>query len=219
MIAIPTDQQESLYRPAFAHNCLLLIVRAHEVLESGPLQSAEEPQITGLLVKRAKELAEMDDAEPWLEHLEIVDDPPQNDDPDRQGKTRPRIDIEFVQTGRGKRPRFHVEAKRLYRSDSTNEYFGERGLAMFLNGTYASKWPSAAMLGYVQSDNRATWLDALARGFSSRKKRLNGCGGQSNWRSAIWSSDGLADVRETCHERTPQTLGKVVIYHLLLEFL
>jgi hypothetical protein len=48
MIAIPSVQQQSLYRPAFAHNCLLLIVRAHEVLESEPLQSAEEPHITGL---------------------------------------------------------------------------------------------------------------------------------------------------------------------------
>jgi hypothetical protein len=219
VIPIPSEQQQALYRPAFAHNCLLLIVRAHETLEAGSLQSAEEPHITGLLVKRAKELAETDDAEPWLEHLEIIDYPPQNDVPDRLGKARPRIDIEFVRTGRGKRPRFHVEAKRLYRSDSVSEYFGGGGLEMFLNGTYASQWPSVGMLGYVQSDNSATWLDGLARGFSSRKNKLSVCGNQSNWRSAGWTSDGLTEVQESCHDRIPQTLGKVEIYHLLLEFL
>ena len=219
MIPIPSDQQQALYRPAFAHNCLLLIVRAHEALEAGSLQSAEEPHITGLLVKGAKELAEGDDAEPWLEHLEIIDDPPQNDVPDRLGKARPRIDIEFVRTGRGKRPRFHVEAKRLYRSDSISEYFGAGGLEMFLKGTYASRWQSVGMLGYVQSENNAAWLDRLARGFSSRKNNLSVCSDQPNWQSAGWSSDGLTEVQESCHERTPRILGKVGIYHLLLEFL
>lgn len=219
MIPLPSDQLQALYRPAFAHNCLLLIVRAHEVLEVGSLQGAEEPHITGLLVKGAKELAEMEDAEPWLEHLEIIDDPPQNDIPDRLGKARPRIDIEFVRTGRGKRPRFHVEAKRLYRSDSISEYFGAGGLEMFLSGTYASQWPSAGMLGYVQSDNNSAWLDGLARGFSSRTNKLSVCSDRPNLQSACWSTDGLTEVKESCHERTSRTLGKIGIYHLLLEFL
>jgi hypothetical protein len=90
---------------------------------------------------------------------------------------------------------------------------------MFLNGTYASQWPSVGMLGYVQSDNIAAWLDGLARGFSSRKSKLTICSDQPNWQSAGWSSDGLTEVQESCHERTPRTLGKVRIYHLLLAFL
>lgn len=53
MIPTPTEQQ-ALYRPAFAYNCLLLIVRAHKGVEVSSLRSAEEPHITGLLVKRAK---------------------------------------------------------------------------------------------------------------------------------------------------------------------
>jgi hypothetical protein len=219
VIPTPSDQQQALYRPAFVHNCLLLIVRARQALEMGSLESAEEPHITGLLVKGAKELAEMEDAEPWLEHLEIIDDPPQNDVAKRLGKARPRIDIEFVRTCRGRRPRFHVEAKRLYRSDSVSEYFGAGGLEMFLNGTYASQWPSAGMLGYVQSDDSATWLDRLAQGFSSRKINLSVCGDQPNWRSAGWTGIELTTVQESCHDRTPQTLGKVEMYHLLVEFL
>jgi hypothetical protein len=194
-------------------------VRAHDTLQTQALHSTEEPAVTGLLIKRAREIAEGDGAEPWLEHLEVIDDPPQNDSPVRLGKDRPRIDIEFVRTGKGKRPRFHVEAKRLYRSDSASEYFGATGLRMFLSGAYASRWPSAGMLGYVQSDNVSVWLDSLARGLSSRKNELNVCNDQSVWQSAGWSSGGLTEVRESCHQRTPATLGRIGVYHLLLEFL
>lgn len=218
MISTPSDQQQALYRPAFVHNCLLLIVRAHRALETRSLPAAEEPEITGLLVKSARDLAEMEDADPWLEHLEIIDDPPQNDNPERLGKARPRIDVEFVRTGRGQRPRFHLEAKRLYRSDSIGEYFGPRGLEMFLNGTYASRWPSAGMLGYIQTDTRARWLENLRKGFLSRKAELNVCADQHGWKSAQWSEDGLEEVEESCHNRMPSTLGKIEIYHLLLEF-
>jgi hypothetical protein len=218
MISTPSDQQQSLYRPAFVHNCLLLVVRAHRALETRSLPSAEEPEITGLLVKRARDLAEMEDADPWLEHLEIIDDPPQNDNPERLGKARPRIDIEFVRTGRGQRPRFHLEAKRLYRSDSIGEYFGPRGLAMFLNGTYASRWSSAGMLGYVQTEAHTRWLENLRTGFLGRKADLNVCADQDDWKSAEWPEDGLTEVGESCHDRVPPTLGKIDIYHLLLEF-
>jgi len=218
MIPTPSDQQQALYRPAFAHNCLLLIVRAHRALETRSLSAAEEPEITGLLVKRARDLAETEDAEPWLEHLEILDDPPQNDIPERLGKARPRIDIEFVRTGRGKRPRFHVEAKRLYRSDSVGEYFGSKGLEMFLNGTYASQWPSAGMLGYVQSKNAMSWIEGLGKGFSSRTRTLSPCSDQPELKSAGWAEEGLGEVQESCHNRTPAELGKIDVYHLLLEF-
>jgi hypothetical protein len=218
MISTPSDQQQALYRPAFVHNCLLLVVRAHRALETRSLPGAEEPEITGLLVKSARDLAEMEDADPWLEHLEIIDDPPQNDNPERLGKTRPRIDIEFVRTGRGQRPRFHLEAKRLYRSDSVGEYFGPRGLEMFLNGTYASRWSSAGMLGYIQTDTHARWLENIRKGFLSRKTELNVCADQDGWKSAEWPEDGLSEIDESCHNRIPPTLGKIEIYHLLLEF-
>src|SRR5258707_453323 len=132
MTSTPNPAQRDVYRSAFVHNCLALLVRARRQLADTPLASEEEPAITGLLVQRAKEIIESEDAEQWMEHLEVLDDPPQNDQPNRQGKRRPRIDIEFVEVRRGSRPRFHVEAKRLYRSDSIGEYVGTGGLGMFL---------------------------------------------------------------------------------------
>ena len=212
------DEQQAVYGPAFVHNCMLLIVRAHEAIGSKDLRGAEEPEITGLLVEQAKELAEEEDAEDWLEHLEVIDDQPQNDLPDKLGKRRPRIDIEFVRTGRGRRARFHVEAKRLYRSDSVGEYFGAGGIEMFLSGAYAAQWPWAGMVGYVQSDDKGTWLAALSAGFSTRKNKLSVCDGQPNWKKAKWPDSSVGEVHESCHVRTQEGLGKIEIYHLMLEF-
>src|ERR1035441_6829644 len=126
MLDIPSDDQQTAYRMAFVRNCLILIVHAHERLDTHALATAEEPHITGELVKSARGLIESPEAEPWMEHIEVLDDPPQNT-PNRYGKKRPRIDIEFVTTGRGKRPRFLIVLKRLCRPDSVSEYFASGG--------------------------------------------------------------------------------------------
>jgi hypothetical protein len=118
----------------------------------------------------------------------------------------------------GKRPRFHIEAKRLYRSDSVNEYFGAGGMQMFIGGQYAAEWPSAGMLGYVQSDTSVTWLGKLASGFNARISQLNVCPEGSNWASAGWTGDGLDYVQTSCHERTAIAVGPIEIFHLLLDF-
>src|ERR1017187_3448518 len=169
MLAGPSEAQQNLYGLAFVQNCFLLLIRAHGKLDVRSLQTAEEPHITGELVRLSRALIEGGEADPWMEHIEVLDDPPQSL-PGLYGKKRPRIDIEFVRPGRGLRPRFHVEAKRLYRSDSVNEYFGPGGLQMFLTGGYAHGWPSARMLGYVQSDTCATWLGRLTFGFAVDRK-------------------------------------------------
>ena len=136
MLPGPSEELRDLYRLAFVKNCFVLVVRAYGALDIRALKTAEEPHITGELVRSARTLIESDGAEPWMEHMEVLDDPPQTL-AGLHGKKRPRIDIEFVRTGRGIRHRFHIEAKRLYRSDSVNEYFGPSGLQMFIHGKYA----------------------------------------------------------------------------------
>jgi hypothetical protein len=217
MLVGPSEEQQSLYRLAFVENCFVLVVRAYGALDTRSLKTAEETHITGELVRFARMLIESDAAEPWMEHMEVLDDPPQAL-AGRYGKTRPRIDIEFVRTGRGMRPRFHIEAKRLYRSDSVNEYFGSSGLQMFLHGEYAGTWPSAGMLGYVQSETRAVWLRRLASGFAARRVELRACPGFPDWAPAGWEDVGLDSVQTSHHERPLQGLGRLQIFHLLLEF-
>jgi len=217
VLASPSEQQQSLYRPAFVQNCMILLVQAHGSLKRASLQQAEEPDITGEIVRAAHDIIESDTAESWMDQLEVLDDPPQNV-PGRLGKRRPRIDIEFVQTGQKPRPRFHIEAKRLYRSDSTNEYFGAGGLSMFIEGTYAADWPSAGMLGYVQSDTCAIWIKRLEKGLEARRAQLQIHGEKSGWSSARWTQDSLAGVKISRHRRSQKDLSPIAIYHLLLAF-
>jgi hypothetical protein len=215
MLAGPSEAQQNLYGLAFVQNCLLLLVRVHGKLNRRSLQTAEETHITGELVRRAKALIESDEADPWMEHLEVLDDSPQSV-PGRYGKNRPRIDFEFVRTGHGLRRRFHLEAKRLYRSGSINEYFGPRGLQMFTRGEFAHEWPSAGMLGYVQSENCSTWLGRLVVGFAARSSDICACSGLT---PVGWEDLRLEGVHTSQHQRTlPTTQGPIEILHLLLEF-
>jgi hypothetical protein len=217
MCAQPSGQQQALYRSAFVRHCMVLIVRSHSNLNRNSLDTAEEPHITGELVKGARNLLESANAEPWMEDIEVLDDPPQ-ELAGRYGKARPRIDIEFVQTIHGRRPRFHIEAKRMYRSDSVNEYFGPGGMQMFVGGQYALEWPSAAMLGYVQSENCSTWLRRLASAFDTRRQRLDICTDHADWGAAGWTGDGLDSVQISCHARTATGTGPIEVFHLLLDF-
>ena len=217
MTSTPNQEQQDVYRLAFVHNCLALLVRARRELAGTALANEEEPSITGLLVQRAKAIIESNDAEQWMEHLEVADDPPQNDQPDRRGKRRPRIDIEFVEVRRGPRPKFHVEAKRLYRPDSVGEYMGTGGLGMFLDGAYASMWPSAGMLGYVQTRTCTEWLGEVGDRLANGHIEFRLCKQEHAFSSPDWPTAGLEDVKTSCHTRTDERLGSLRIFHLALD--
>ena len=214
MSSDPSEAQKAIYRQAFVRHCLVLILRGYAKLKPSDLRAAEEPHITGEIVRCVREALEAHDAELWMQDFEILDDPPQNIG-GKFGKNRPRIDIEFVRAVRGPRPRFHIEAKRLYRSGSVNDYFGITGLDMFVVGTYAAKETFAGMLGYVQTEDSRAWLNRLTRGFVRRTDQLRVC---EMFRSAPDCQD-IGAVQISCHDRASQTLGRIDIYHLLLEFL
>ena len=209
-----SSAQEAIYRLAFVRNCLTLLLRGYARLNPSELQGAEEPHITGEIVRSVREVLEASDAVSWMQDFGILDDPPQNIH-GKFGKYRPRIDIEFVQVVRGRRPRFHIEAKRLYRSGSVNDYFGAEGLGMFVVGTYAARETSAGMLGYVQTEDSQVWVGRLRSGFVSRTNQLRVC---ETFRSAADCQD-IATVQISRHERVSKVLGRIDIYHLLLEFL
>jgi hypothetical protein len=214
MSSDPSDAQKVLYRQAFIRNCFILLLRGYAQLKPHDLQAAEEPHITGEIVGCIREALEADNAEPWMQNFDIYDDPPQNI-AGKFGKHRPRIDIEFIHVMRGPRPRFHIEAKRLHRPRSINEYFGDAGLGMFIAGTYAAGEPSAGMLGYVQTEDSQVWLGRLASGIANRANQLRAC---ETFRSVPDYQD-IAAVHMSGHQRTSRALERIEIYHLLLEFL
>jgi len=89
---------------------------------------------------------------------------------------------------------------------------------MFLNGDYAGSWPSAGMLGYVQSDTCAAWLRRLASGFATRRAEICASGGLRDWAPAGWHEDGVDGVHTSQHDRHLENLGPIQIFHLLVEF-
>lgn len=89
---------------------------------------------------------------------------------------------------------------------------------MFVEGTYAAGWPSAAMLGYVQSDDRAVWLNRLDQGIGSRLISVRVSSPSPNWVSAGWSGDGLEEAMTSIHDRSHKNLESISIHHLLLAF-
>jgi hypothetical protein len=214
MSSDPSDAQKAIYRQAFVRNCFILLLRGYSGLTPHDLQAAEEPHITGEIVRSIREALDAEDAEPWTHDFDIHDDPPQNI-AGRFGKHRPRIDIEFVGASRRPRSHFHIEAKRLYRAGSINEYLGDEGLGMFVAGTYAARESSAGMIGYVQTEDTNAWLGRLATGFASRVNRLQVCEALQS----VADYQHVAAVQMSGHERNPRTLGRIDIYHLLLEFL
>lgn len=217
MPSAPRPDRTVLYRLAFIRKCHILLLRGYEVIKGEDLSREEETSITGELVRGVREVLESEEAEGWMQLFDLYDDPPQNVS-GRLGRSRPRVDIEFVRlSGRGRRPRFHIEAKRLYRSDSVKEYFGDDGLGCFIVGRYAAHEAAGGMLGYVQTDTALKWSDRMRTGFAERAEALRVVSG-----TTLAAANGLQDlgpIQVSRHRREPATHGQIDVFHLLMDFL
>lgn len=214
MVSFGNTQNGGLYQRAFRRRCHELLAMGYRRLDSQSLQSAEEPAITGELVRSMQDAMEAYDAPPWSVHFALRDDPPQNTE-GRSGKSRRRIDIEIERCTRGKRPRFRFEAKRLRNAASLKAYLGQDGLLLFVSGSYADDDEEAGMLGYVQKETTDGWSRRVQQGLvdSSRECQLRTC-----------ESPRLADLagligdrHESCHDR-PSVGRPITVFHTFLEF-
>ena len=204
-----------LYQSAFVKKCHTLIALGHARLSAPSLSAAQETEITGELVREIKAVLQHDAAPGWMAHFYVADDPPQNA-PNRLGKARRRVDIEFERGGqRGFRPRLHFEAKRLYRSGSVSDYLGAEGLGLFVAGEYASTQDVGGMIGYVQSDQPAIWVEKIRNGLAADAARFG-------FRVppglvAVSLSASLELTQLSHHDRI--AVGRpVAIYHTFLRF-
>ena len=204
----------SLYQLAFIRNCHRWLAAGYQRLDVRSLSAAQEPAITGELVRAMKEAKLQSDAPTWMIRMYVADDPPVNA-PGRLGKQRRRVDIEFERSERGTAFRFHCEAKRLYRSDSVLEYLGSEGLGMFLAGEYGHHEEIGGMLGYVQAEGVAEWLARLAVALANghAKYAVRGDGGFE----VAGLIPEMPKIRRSWHERS--TVGQpILIFHTLLMF-
>jgi hypothetical protein len=161
------------YKAALRHHAHWLIAEGYERMDKSAFAQQHEPAITGVLVGEMRSFLESGaDAPDWVSHYSIHDDPPV-DFVDKQGSSRPRVDIEFERVTVGKRPRLRFEAKRLCTSTghSVTGYLGEDGLGCFLSGKYSTTHSEAGMLGYVQSGDEKDWAEQIGSQLKRNRER------------------------------------------------
>jgi hypothetical protein len=152
------------YVDALREHAHWLIAEGYERMDKAAFAQAQEPAITGELVREMRSFLESGSGAPtWVSFFSIHDDPPLNVG-GRLGRSRPRVDIEFERIAAGKRPRLRFEAKRLRSATrhTVARYLGEEGLGCFLTGKYPATHGEAGMLGYAQSDDEVTWAERIA---------------------------------------------------------
>lgn len=155
------------YRKSFLRHVHHLLQLSYASLTPSAFAASEEDDITGELCRHMQVLTEQSPTEPWMSLYSVHDQNPVHGVLDsktnriKRGKRRPRLDIRFVSKWAVPNPRFCVEAKRLYRSDSVTSYMDDEGLGAFVAGYYARDDAAGGMLGYVQSDSIDHWLSKI----------------------------------------------------------
>jgi len=141
---------------AFRRHCHRFLAISHQqALVRIQNEPDEETDITGYLCEALENWFRSHPDDSFL--FFVKDDPPLSGS-GRTGKRRPRTDV-IIGYAAGRRPEFFFEAKRLHRTKATSSrYTGPDGMGAFISSRYASQYPEAAMVGYVQSDTMENWL-------------------------------------------------------------
>lgn len=193
---------------------------AHQLLAWGHQEALSqihcnltEEEITGLIVEAMREkLKDPTIPERFYDRYSVGEEKPLAVE-GRTGKRRRKLDI-VVESNlpREIRPEYIFEAKRLRKNGyPIGKYIGEDGLQCFVKGVYASQYPEAAMVGYVQSDAVSYWESELKRSFDgdpNNDLRII----QLLQKVQVLSS--MSDVWVSEHEQV--TGSSIAVYHIFL---
>jgi len=125
----------------------------------------QEEEITGLIVEAIEKRLDNSSTPEKFDRYSVDEEKPISVE-GRKGKKRRRLDLVVVSGHTRPRPKYIFEAKRLRKNSyPIGKYVGEDGLQCFVKGVYASQYPEAAMVGYVQSDTASYWESELKRSF------------------------------------------------------
>ncbi len=202
------------YRRTFVRQVHSLVALGYARLDRPSFQRAQEPAITGELVRLIRSV--IDDrnspTNSWAHRYAVHDDPPQNVR-DLKGKERPRVDIEMELTQRGRHPRFQFEAKKfpVNRKDAVGEYVGDSGLGCFISGMYAETHNDAGMLAYVQNDKITDWIEKVRERLVKQRESCELIG---DWEKAEFIKD-IEHCFCSVHRR-PRVGRPMTIYHTFL---
>lgn len=199
------------FKDALRSHALMLIALGHARMTPSNFTTAEEDVITGELRRGMNAVLEDDAAPEWTQHYSVREQV-RADAPDKLGKERPIVDIEFERHKHGRRPRLRFEAKRLGPNHPASGYFGDGGLEAFVTGYYDRTHEDAGMLGYVQSHNESAWAEKLSAASAERAAPLGITG---SW--SPFAGEGLpAFTYSTQH--LDQSGNALNVLHVLLCF-
>ena len=192
-------------------HALVLIALGYARMNPAMFATAEEDTITGELTKEMKAAMEEETSPDWTQHYSVAEQVRANT-ADKEGKSRPIVDIEFERHKQGRRPRLRFEAKRLGPNHNSANYFGDGGLEAFVTGYYDRTHEDAGMLGYVQSLNEAEWATRLSAEANRRTSLLG--------MTEEWSAFSRAECPpHTFHTRHHDQAGRNLdVFHVLLGF-
>ncbi len=204
----------AIYRRRFVKQIHSLVAMGYARLNPPQFKKAQEPAITGELVRCIKEVTRDRTADPWVGRYAIHDDPPVNVR-GLKGKNRPKVDIEVEKTGRGPHPLFQFEAKKLPigKKDAVREYVGEKGLGCFISGKYAESHEDSGMLGYVQAGSIPDWAEKVRARLEEERES---CRLLEPWKKPNFINE-LEFCFFTVHNRSHSD-KRLTIYHTFLDF-
>lgn len=203
------------YQKAFREKVFKLLNMGYDRLDAASLKDSEEEDITGEIVKGINEILEDRGSPPWVSSFAVHEELRINE-PDRKGKRRKRVDIEFEWACHRPRHRYPFEAKRLrVNTHPIGEYVGPAGLGEFLSGNYAHDKIEAGMIGYIQSDTPESWAAKIQKKFEKEPEIIQACP-DGDWTNTTIIGELWHCFRSKHHR---PTLNKpITLYHIFLIF-
>jgi hypothetical protein len=170
-----------------------------------------EEEITGIIVEAIEKRLDDPSTPEKFDRYSIDEEKPISVE-GRKGKKRRRLDLVVVSGHSRPRPKYIFEAKRLRKNGyPISEYVGKDGLQCYIKEIYASKYPEAAMVGYIQSDAATYWENELKRRFNHDPNN-DLCIKQILQKTQVITS--LPDAWVSEHERVAS--GSITMYHIFL---
>jgi hypothetical protein len=167
-----------------------------------------EEEITGLIVEAIEQRLDDPTTPEKFDRYSVAEEKPIAIE-GRTGKNRRRLDLVVVSGQSRPRPKYIFEAKRLRKNGyPIGKYIGEDGLQCFSQGVYASQYPEAAMVAYIQSDTATYWEKELKRTINSDLS----CTKQPSVKVSVVES--IPDVWVSEHQR--EQSSSIVVYHIFL---
>jgi hypothetical protein len=167
-----------------------------------------EEEITGLIVEAMEQKLDDPTTPEKFWRYSVEEEKPISVE-GRKGKSRRRLDLVVVSGHSRPRPKYIFEAKRLRKNGyPIGKYIGEDGLQCFSKGVYASQYPEAAMVAYIQSDTASYWEKELKRSI----KDDFSCTKQPSEKIPVIES--IPDIWVSEHDR--EQSSSIIVYHIFL---